>query len=243
MLHRLSTKNLNWIIMIAIILLLIEIVFYNKVLIFSVVIFGIMVYFGWRNFHRSVGKILFWVGIVFLVFTIINMMAVRFIIVIGVALILWEYYKSTKDPVQWDYPDFSPGEQSTSETLLKMKPFFQQRFWGDQVTSQSSYEWHDVNIQGAFGDRVLDLSNTVLPDDSFISIRHGVGNIEIYVPYEVEVSIHHSSLLGRANLLGQYHMRLFNHQLSYQTTNYHREKPRVKIITSMVSGNIEVKRI
>lgn len=229
--------------MIGVILLIIEIVFFNKFLIFSVIIFGVMGYFGWRKFHQSIGKVFFWVGTVFLAFTIINMLAVRFIIIIGVVLILVEYYKSTKQPVKWQPPEYNQDVTDDSEPLLKMKPFMQQRFWGDQVTSESSYEWQDVNIQGMFGDRVLDLSNTVLPDDSFISIRHLIGNIEIYVPYEVEVSIHHNSLLGRANILGQYHMRLLNHQLSYQTTHYHSDKPRVKVITSLVSGNIEVKRI
>lgn len=243
MLHRLSTQTINWILMIGVILLAIEVVFFNKVLIFSVVIFGIMAYLGWKNFHRSLGKILFWIGIVFLIFTIINMMAVRFLIIIGIVLLLREYYKSTKDPVKWEVPEHQQDEHSNAEPLLELKPFMQQRFWGDQITSDSSYEWQDINIQGTFGDRVLDLSNTVLPAAANISIRHFIGNIEIYVPYEVEVSIHHSSVLGRANLLGQYHMRLLNHQLSYQTSHYHEGKQRVKIITSLVSGNIEVKRI
>ncbi|QHE52640.1 cell wall-active antibiotics response protein LiaF [Pontibacillus sp. HMF3514] len=243
MFNRISTNNINWILMIGVILLIIEVVFYNKVLIFSVVIFGIMVYFGWRNFHRSLGKILFWIGIVFLSFTIINMMAVRFIIIIGLILILREYYKSTKEPINWQVPEHNWSGSENTEALLEMKPFMQQRIWGDQITSESAYEWHDVNIQGTFGDRVLDLSNTVLPDHSFISIRHFIGNIEIYVPYEIEVSIQHSSLIGRANILGQYHMNLWNHQLSYQTAHYSSDKPRVKIITSLMSGNIEVKRI
>lgn len=91
---------------------------------------------------------------------------------------------------------------------------------------------------------LLDLSNTVLPNDTaVISIRHVIGNIEIYVPYEVEVSIHHSSVFGKAHILGKHHLKLMNKSIHYQTANYDTAYPRVKIITSLFSGDIEVKRI
>jgi len=76
-----------------------------------------------------------------------------------------------------------------------------------------------------------------------ISIRHIMGKIEIYVPYEVEVSIHHSSVFGRAHIFSQHHWELMNKSLFYQTENYDTSYPRVKIITSIFSGDIEVKRI
>lgn len=115
--------------------------------------------------------------------------------------------------------------------------------FGDQSTTEHAYYWQDINIHGAFGDRVIDLSNTVLPEDTaVISIRHLIGNIEIHVPYEVGVSIHHSSIFGRAHILGE-HRNLMNQSLSYQTEGYTATYPRVKIITSLLSGDIEVKRI
>lgn len=76
-----------------------------------------------------------------------------------------------------------------------------------------------------------------------ISIRHMVGNIQVYVPYEVEVSIHHSSVFGRAHIFDKHHWNLMNKSLLYQTKAYDTNFPRVKIVTSVLSGDIEVKRI
>lgn len=130
------------------------------------------------------------------------------------------------------------------EPLVQVDNLFNERFFDDFRTEETAYQWKDVNMHGIYGDRVIDLSNTVLPyDTAIISIRHLVGNIEIYVPYEVEVSIHHSSIFGRASIFGEYHGRLMNKSLHYETKKYNTAHQRVKIVTSLFSGDIEVKRI
>src|SRR5699024_42966 len=114
----------------------------------------------------------------------------------------------------------------------------------EQKTSDTAYQWRDIHIHGAFGARVIDLSNTVLPNETaVISIRHLMCYIEIYVPYEVEVSIQHSSIFVRTHIFGEHHWNLVNKTLFYQTENYDQATPRVKIVTSILSGDIEVKRI
>ena len=101
-------------------------------------------------------------------------------------------------------------------------------------TEETAYEWQDINIHGGIGDRIIDLSNTVLPEDTaVISIRHLVGNIVIYVPYEVEIMIHHSAIFGRSYILNEYIHNLMNQIISYKTKNYDTTYPRVKIITSI----------
>src|SRR5699024_8502400 len=117
------------------------------------------------------------------------------------------------------------------------------RLFDDQATADRAYAWRDVNIQGVFGVRNIDLSNTVLPDETaVISIRHVIGDIKIYLKYEVVLLVHHSLIFDRAYILGKYHNKLMNETLSYQTENYGDVSRRVKIITSVVSGDIEVKR-
>src|SRR5699024_4890843 len=101
-----------------------------------------------------------------------------------------------------------------------------------------------INIFGGIGERNIYLSNAILEDDTVvISIRHGVGNITIYIPYDSEFSIIHRAVFGRAYILQVQQAELFNQQLNYQTIYYAKRKTRVKIVTSLISGNIEVKRI
>ncbi|WP_102346359.1 cell wall-active antibiotics response protein LiaF [Bacillus sp. Marseille-P3661] len=243
MFHRLSTDKLNWILIIGVILLIVEVAFFNGGLVFTVVFSSFLSYIGWKKYQRIWGKVLFWIGIISLVITILNMIAVRFLFIAAIVLFVIHYSRSKKEPEKI-IPQFEKDEDiKPQEPLIKIEPLLEQRLLGDQKTSDTVYKWHDVNIHGGFGDRIIDLSNTVLPEESIISIRHFIGNIKVYVPYEVEVYIIHSSLIGRASLLGEHYIKLMNQSISYQSEEYYSKKPRVKILTSIWSGDIEVKRI
>lgn len=243
MFRRLSTDTFNWILIIGVILFIIEIVFFGGGMIISALFCGLFMYVGWKKFYRLWGKIFFWIGVIGLAFAVFNMMAVRFLIVAFIILFIVDYSRSKKeaDRIQ---PELITDTDHAQEKIIKTKPLFKPKLFGNQQTKDQPYPWSDINIHGVYGDRIIDLSNTVLPDDTaIISIRHIVGNIEIYVPYEVEVSIHHSYMFGRAYIFGTHYGKLMNQSLLYKTEKYDSDYPRVKIVTSLLSGNIEVKRI
>ncbi|TXL65772.1 hypothetical protein FHP05_06530 [Cerasibacillus terrae] len=242
MFQRLSTDTVNWIIIIGVILFVVEIAFFHGGMLIPAMFFGVLVYFGWKKYHRLWGKILFWIGTISLLFAVLNLMAVRFLLVVSILLFLWDYLKKRNETM---YIQPKPIHDETSQSsLIKLTPIFKHQLFKDQETPDEAYRWTDINIHSAFGDQVIDLSQTFLPDDTaIISIRHLVGNIEVYVPYEVEVSIHHSSVFGRVHIFDQHHIRLVNQTLSYETEGYQTGNLRVKIITSIFSGDIEVKRI
>ncbi|MFU0792072.1 cell wall-active antibiotics response protein LiaF [Cerasibacillus sp. JNUCC 74] len=242
MFKQLSTDTLNWIFIVGVILFIIELTFFQGGMIIPALFFALLIYIGRQRFSKLWGKLAFWGGIVGVVFSVLNMLAVRFLVIAAIVIFIINYSKSKKE-AKWIKPELS-GFQEEKEELVSKRPLFYHRLFADQRTDEIAYEWRDINIHGAFGDRVIDLSNTVLPNDTaVISIRHLVGNIEIYVPYEVEISIQHSSIIGRALILGKYHDKLMNQTLLYQTEGYDKTYPRVKIITSLASGDIEVKRI
>ncbi|MED3644592.1 LiaF-related protein [Caldifermentibacillus hisashii] len=61
--------------------------------------------------------------------------------------------------------------------MVKIDPLFDHKLFGNQKTEDTAYQWRDINIYGAFGNRIIDLSNTVLPQDTaVISIRHIIRN-------------------------------------------------------------------
>lgn len=243
MFKRLTTDTLNWILIIGVILFIIELAFFQGGMIASALFSGLFIYVGWKRFRRLWGKIIFWLGVVGLVFAVLNMLAVRFLIIAAIVLFIIDYSKSKKE-AELVKPNLKEKQEIITDPIIEFKPLFNHKIFDDQRTEDTAYQWRDINIHGAFGDRVIDLSNTVLPNDTaVISIRHLVGSIEIYVPYEVEVSIHHSAVFGRAHVLGQHNCNLMNQSLIYQTEKYDTSLPRVKIITSLFSGDIEVKRI
>ncbi|WP_246939220.1 cell wall-active antibiotics response protein LiaF [Bacillus pinisoli] len=243
MFNRLSTDTLNKLLIIGTALLIFELLFMNEGLIFTVAFSSLVVYLGWKKYNKLFGKVFFWFGLVLLIITILNMTTFRFLLVAAIIFFLINYFQYQKSPSKIKPYKSRNIDTSDQESLIKVEPLLQQRLFGDEKTSELTYEWNDINIHGGFGNRVIDLSNTVLPDEAIISIRHFVGNITVYVPYEVEVSLLHSSLLGRVNIFGNTGERLINQTLSYKTQDYLINKPRVKIITSILSGDIEVKRI
>ncbi|MUV36842.1 Protein LiaF [Lentibacillus sp. JNUCC-1] len=243
MFHRLTTDTLNWILIIGVVLFVIEIAFFHGGMIFSALFAGVFIYIGWKHYHELWGKIIFWLGTVGLLLSVLNMLAVRFFIIAAVIFFFVQYSKSKKEGAH--VKPILPGHQEViTDPLVKVETLFDHRVFDDQKTAETAYQWRDINIHGAFGDRVIDLSNTVLPEDTaIISIRHIVGNITIYVPYEVDVSIHHSSVFGRAHILGKHHLNLMNQSFHYQTPGYDQARTRVKVVTSILSGDIEVTRI
>ncbi|MBU9711001.1 cell wall-active antibiotics response protein LiaF [Evansella tamaricis] len=243
MFQRFTTDTFNWIFIIGVALLFAEIFFFNNGLIFGILFLSALIYIGKRMYENIVGKILFWIGVFILFFTIIDLMVARFIIIAAIVMFIISYRQSKDDP---DY--FSPelseeNVNSLPEPLVKVESIFVNQFSGNQSTDESPYKWRDINVHGGFGDRIIDLSNTVLPEEAVISIRQLVGNIKVYVPYEVEVHVTHSAVFGRSTVFHKKQVSLFNQTFSYMTENYGTGKPRVKIVTSLLSGDIEVKRI
>ncbi|MFD1849441.1 cell wall-active antibiotics response protein LiaF [Oceanobacillus bengalensis] len=242
MFKRFKTDTFNWILIIGVILLIFEIIFFYGGNIINAVFCAIIMFVGWKNFHQLWGKIVFWIFLISFIFAVLNIFAVRFLVAAALVLYVIDYSKQKKgeDVVAPTLPN-SEGIQGT---VTRIEPLFDHKLFEDQKTKDTAYGWRDVNIHGAFGNRIIDLSNTVLPNDTaVISIRHFLGKIEVYVPYDVEVSIHHSSVFGRAHILGKHHQKLMNKSLLYQTEHYDAAETRVKIITSIFSGDIEVKRI
>lgn len=241
---RISTDTINWIIIIGVILFVVEIAFFHGGVLWGTIFLGILLYVGWKNYRSIWGKIFFWIGLIGFIVSILNLIAVRFLIIVLIIMLLVDYAKSKKENNHIKPLVYIEEKNSHSqEPLIRTQPIFKQFFYGDQETDNTAYEWHDINIQGGIGDRTIDLSNTVLPNETaIVSIRHLVGNITIYIPYEVEFVIHHSAIFGRAYILNEQHHQMTNQVLSYRTKNFDTNVPRVKIITSLISGNIEVIR-
>ncbi|MFJ7978200.1 cell wall-active antibiotics response protein LiaF [Peribacillus sp. JNUCC 23] len=247
MFKQLKTEYLGWIFLIGIILLISELVFFDGGLIYSLALATGCLYIGRKLSPRSMGKILYLIGIVSSVVIVLNMMIFKFFVFAVFGYILLVYFQSKKNP-EWVKPYLiepeRKKEQIESEPLLKKEYLFENKLMGHQKTSDDVYEWNNINIQRGIGDTVIDLSHTILPKgEVVISIQSFVGNLQVLIPYDTEVRLHHSVIAGRASIFQKQETKVYNQILSYQTTEFETADQRIHLITSVVVGDIEVKRV
>lgn len=234
----------NPLILIGILLVAIEIIFFDEGLLISLAVGLIFIYFGKNSSNKKKGKIFFWVGVGITVISILSMYTIRLLIIGFIIYLIYEYYKTKKIPNVLRPKTIIESEtQSYNEPIIRKKTLLDNMFFGTQKTPEKPYIWNDVHILLGVGDTIIDLTNTVLPKEAVISIKGIAGNILIYVPYEVEVSIIHTTLYGYTKILNEMEERLLNESVQYETPNYHSSEQKVKILTSLLAGKIEVRRI
>jgi len=193
--------------------------------------------------NRTFYKLVFWFGCISLVVTVLNMMTIKFLLLAVLIYLIVQFLQTKKNP-NMIKPTIEQKGESTQETLIKRQPLFKNTFFGRQKSPEYVYEWDDVNIQCGIGDSIVDLSYTVLPQgESVIFIRNIIGNVHIYVPYEVEVKVCHSAIYGSSTVFENIDYKSYNRNLLYQTDQYDHAEQKIKIITSMVVGDLEVKRV
>jgi lia operon protein LiaF len=243
MLNKFRTERFSWILLIGIIMLLFEMSFYDGgVVFFLLTTFG-CIYLGRKRLPRTSGKLLFWFGVISLSLTILNTMAFRFFLLALLVMVILRFADSKKNPAKVE-PEIKQTIHDGEEPVYIKRATLQNVWFGRQQTSENVYEWNDINIQGGIGDTIIDLGNTVLPKGtSVISVRHILGNIIIKVPYDIEVSVHHNGLAGAITIFDRVEPRSFNQSVYYQTNDYDQAPMKVKIITSLAVGDLEVKRI
>lgn len=126
--------------------------------------------------------------------------------------------------------------ENQEETVKKIRrKWFNNDTFGDEV-----YEWEDVNITKMAGDTVVDLGNTILPkENNIVMIRKGFGDTKLLVPEEVAVSLDLSVLLGKVKI-GDEELVLKNETLKWKSSRYGDSSRKIKLISNVLFGEIEV---
>ncbi|MGX7420090.1 cell wall-active antibiotics response protein LiaF [Carnobacterium gallinarum] len=115
------------------------------------------------------------------------------------------------------------------------------RSWiGSERIGNSVFEWDDINFSIFAGDTIVDLGNTLLPkDESFVVIRKGFGKTRILVPLDVGIMIEHSTLRGKVSFEGE-SFGLQNESVKLYSSHYEQSSRKIKIITNILFGDLEV---
>ncbi|WP_433957425.1 cell wall-active antibiotics response protein LiaF [Cytobacillus horneckiae] len=244
MFEKFKEDYMGWIVIIGLGLLFLEFVFFNHGLIFSLLVPAGMIYFGRKWMPKMSGKILFWLGIIFLIINILSMMTFKFLLLAILVHFIIQFSQSKKNPKYVKPLIKEPSVNLSKETVIKKQPLLSNVFFGHQKTPESVYEWKDINIQCGLGDTVIDLSYTVLPKgETVIVLRNFIGNIQVLVPYDVDVNVNHSVIAGSTQVFEMNEKRTFNKNYQIQTAGFEQATQRIKILSSLVVGDLEVKRV
>lgn len=241
---RSSKEIAQWLILIAVGLVILEFFVFNPGLIFSLFVAIGMIYVSKQSMKGMIGKIFFWTGIFIVVVSIFSMFTFK-LLLFSIVIYYVIQYVQKKEKVTVINPIIKEKQvPSEKETMVKKKPMFSNTLFNRNVTPDHVYEWEDVNIQCGVTDTIIDLSYTVLPEgETVILIRNIIGNVEIQIPYDMEVNINHSSLFGSYTIFEEREENVLNRNVLIQTAQFNHANTRVKLITSFIVGNLEVKRI
>lgn len=235
---------MGWLIFGGGIILLLEIAFFNSGLVFSIFLAVAMIYIGRKKSPSKFGKFLFWVGIAVLVASLMSMITLKLVLIGMLVLFFIQFVQSKKTPKRIAPSIVAADTGGTQSQMARTKPIFENILFGQQKTPDQVYDWNDINIQAGVGDTTIDLSYTVFPKgETVIFIRNFIGNVQILVPYEMEVSINHSVMAGSTAIFGQEEAKVFNQVYQLKTADYDESITKVKIFTSLIVGNLEVSRI
>lgn len=244
MLKNIKMDYLNWILLIGILLLLLEVLFFSGGLIVTFILSIGSIYLGKKWKPRFIGKALFWIGWFWLILTVLNMITFRYFLCVILLYIAVQFFQKQKSANEIKPMILTETDNIRSGKFITRKKIFDNKFFSNQSTPEQVYEWNDVNIQVGIGNTTIDLSETVLPKgEAIISIRSLVGNVLVLVPYEVEVHLNHSIIAGTVTIFQEREQRVVNETIMFETEEYERAEQKIKLITSGLTGKLEVKRI
>ncbi len=122
-------------------------------------------------------------------------------------------------------------------------PHFKSSLLGDLNLMSHRFELEDMNIWHGIGDVKIDLSKAMIREGETILIINGwIGDIDIYIPYDLDVNVNATVTVGDIDVLG-YKQGGVNRNITIATKDYKTSDRRVKIVLSLFVGDIDVRYI
>lgn len=238
-----KSDKYSWMLIAGLFLIVIQTLFDGWGFLFPTVLFGAMIYYGRKKRPSGTGKVLFWIGIVGITLTVLNLIIFKLAILGLFIFLLVEFIRAKRHPRRLT-PNFGDQQTIDEDSIVSLPVILKNKWFGNQETPGQDYEWQDINIQTGTGDTLIDLSHTILPKkESVILIRHLAGRVRILVPYGVEASLRYSVVFGQTEFFEHKESRLFNTSVAFRTGGYETAEQKVCIVVSAVAGNLEVRRV
>jgi len=232
-----KTSLIGWFMLITAIGMGIEILFNWRL--FIPLVIGCFLLYTARN-ARKKSNVRLIIGLFLIAIPILSSAFLKFFIFVAVIYALIEYSKTKKQSHKIVVQTVEPEPKSS---VKKKQPFIKNLFIGSQKKVNEVFEWDDINIQCGLGDTVVDLGMTMLPPgESTVVIRSLIGNVQLLVPFDASVVVNHSGISGKLKVFNE-ETEIFNSNIIYHPDSNEQAIRTIKIITNVMIGNVEVRRI
>lgn len=194
-------------------------------------IFAIIGFHFYKNNNRLLAGVSF--GLALILFLKINI----FGLIVALVFIYFGYQLLKKDKPE-DAENHNQEEPFQSHTNAKN---VKKSFIGEVHYTHGRFDLEDLTIQQGIGDVKIDLTKAIIRDGETVIIINGwIGDIDIYVPYDLNVSVDASVILGDLEVLGQREGGV-NRNISMRSNEYDEATKKVKLILSLFIGDIDVR--
>lgn len=167
----------------------------------------------------------------------------------------WRFEEVESSPLTKEEPILeneknSESEQPKDNTYHNEKyayttstPNFKSSLIGDVRLLNNRFELEDMTIRNGIGDVKIDLSKAIISEGETVIVVHGViGDVDIYVPYDLNVSVQGVVTIGDLNIF-ENRTSGINRSLSIVTKDYKTSSRRVKLVLSLFIGDIDVRYV
>lgn len=226
LLQNFTTNKLTFWVLCFFLLVFVELTIFNNGGAFCLIIGAILLYL---SFSKNI-RFLKWTGIFFIAISLFTMWSLRLFIVILLLYMLYQYLQRENEP-----------KIVTLE--FEKLPASKNELFGTIPAPVDAYKWQDVQIQRLAGDITIDTTQTILPaGQSLVTIRQGIGKVQIYVPYEIPFRLHYTTLFGDFTCLQGSPQRLMNESIVFSDGNPEDAKRTLVIHVATWLGDLEVLR-
>lgn len=205
-------------------------------------------YFFHKYSHRLLGSVMYvFAGLLFvkslfsITFNLFGYLFAAFLIYAGYRLV-------TNQPVFAQKEKTKEPSKKVDLTKKKLEPVNhtiptanRNFFIGEVRLMKNPFDLTDLNISGFIGDVKIDLSKAIVPEgESTIVISGIIGDIDIYVPADLEVAITSSAFVGDMDIIGDRSSGLSS-KIHASSSNYNNSSRKVKISISLFIGDVDVR--
>lgn len=239
-------NNWKWFLLIESLLMILALYqLINNVFILGIFAIGSWLIFLDRGKQKRRKRTYLLVGVFLTLFALLSLGGFWYMLIVAVIFFYMNYGKvvSKMDAFNFQQAPWHEKEMfivETTDSLPKNAKRFKRNWLGNERIGSLIYEWDDINFSIFMGDTIIDLGNTILPkNESYIVIRKGFGKTRILVPNGIGIMIEHSAIKGKI-AFEEKHYILDNESIKMYSNQYEDQARKLKIITNVLVGDLEV---
>lgn len=203
----------------------------------------ILVKTGKKTVERR--SFLYWIGWFFIVLSVLSTFTIWLMLAIAIVFFVFNG-GNIMETLNFGTTFNAPWKKKQYYGIKTVEPIDRsgkrkkQKWFGDTTIGNAVFEWDNINISVMMGDTIIDLGNTLLPDeDNVILIRKGIGQTRVIVPRGVGILLQHSAVQGLI-FFDNEPVHLVNETLTLYSKNYATATRKIKIVSSTIFGDFEV---